>query len=38
MHNLVRGKTGTIEIQTGAQPSIAKAKSGHLIIVRLFIF
>uniref|UniRef100_A0A182NPP3 Myosin motor domain-containing protein n=1 Tax=Anopheles dirus TaxID=7168 RepID=A0A182NPP3_9DIPT len=32
-HNLVRGKTGVIEIQTGPQPSITRAKSGNLLVV-----
>ncbi|XP_055536094.1 unconventional myosin IC isoform X1 [Wyeomyia smithii] len=32
-HNLVRGKKGLIEIQTGPQPSITKAKSGNLLVI-----
>lgn len=32
-HNLVRGKTGVIEIQTGPQPSITRAKSGNLLVI-----
>lgn len=32
-HNLVKGKSGMIEIQTGQQPSITRAKSGNLIVV-----
>ncbi|XP_055706186.1 unconventional myosin IC isoform X1 [Phlebotomus papatasi] len=35
MHNLIRGKTGTIEIQTGQQSSITKAKSGNLLVVSI---
>ncbi|XP_055379065.1 unconventional myosin IC isoform X2 [Condylostylus longicornis] len=31
-HNLVKGKAGTIDIQTGSAPSITKAKSGHLLV------
>ncbi|XP_058458353.1 unconventional myosin IC [Malaya genurostris] len=32
-HNLVRGKSGVIEIQTGPQPSITRAKSGNLLVI-----
>lgn len=32
-HNLVSGKGGVIEIQTGSAPSIMKAKSGNLLVV-----
>jgi len=32
-HSLVRGKDGTIEIKIGNEPSITKAKSGHLIVI-----
>ncbi|XP_037024276.1 unconventional myosin IC isoform X1 [Bradysia coprophila] len=32
-HSLVRGKDGTIEIKTGGEPGITRAKSGHLIVI-----
>lgn len=32
-HHLVKGKSGTIDIQTGPEPSITKAKSGHLLVI-----
>jgi len=32
-HSLSRGKSGTIEIKTGNEPSITKAKSGHLLVI-----
>jgi len=32
-HNLVSGKGGVIEIQTGSAPSIMKAKSGNLLVI-----
>lgn len=32
-HSLPRGKSGVIEIQTGAAPSIGKTKTGHLLVV-----
>lgn len=32
-HNLSNGKTGVIEVQTGNEPGIKKAKSGHLVVV-----
>lgn len=32
-HNLVRGKSGVIEIQTGNEPSIHRAKSGNLLVI-----
>ncbi|XP_067010798.1 unconventional myosin IC isoform X2 [Anabrus simplex] len=32
-HYLVGGKQGQIEITTGTEPTIAKAKSGHLLVV-----
>lgn len=32
-HNLLGGKQGQIEITTGAQAIITKAKSGHLLVV-----
>lgn len=32
-HNLIRGKSGTIEIQTGPEPAIKRSKSGSLLVV-----
>lgn len=32
-HNLVKGKSGTIDIQTGSEPGITRAKSGHLLVI-----
>lgn len=32
-HSLIRGKNGVIEIQIGTAPSIARAKSGNLLVV-----
>lgn len=31
-HNLIGGKQGVIDITTGTNPTIAKGKSGHLIV------
>lgn len=35
-HNLIRGKSGTIEIQTGPEPAIKRSKSGSLLVVSSF--
>ncbi|XP_037936316.1 unconventional myosin IC isoform X2 [Teleopsis dalmanni] len=32
-HNVVKGKSGVIDIQTGAQPGIVRDKSGHLVVI-----
>lgn len=34
-HNLIRGKSGTIEIQTGPEPAIKRSKSGSLLVVSI---
>ncbi|ALC42993.1 Myo61F, partial [Drosophila busckii] len=32
-HNVVKGKGGVIDIQTGAEPGVVRDKSGHLVVV-----
>lgn len=32
-HNVIKGKGGVIEIQSGPEPSIYRAKSGNLLVV-----
>jgi len=32
-HNVVKGKGGVIDIQTGSEPGIVRDKSGHLVVV-----
>ncbi|XP_064540131.1 unconventional myosin IC isoform X1 [Drosophila montana] len=32
-HNVVKGKGGVIELQTGAEPGVVRDKSGHLVVI-----
>ncbi|XP_067646670.1 unconventional myosin IC isoform X2 [Eurosta solidaginis] len=32
-HNVVKGKGGVIDIQTGAEPGIIRDKGGHLVVI-----
>lgn len=32
-HNVVKGKAGVIDIQTGGQPGINRDKNGHLVVI-----
>ncbi|XP_055902162.1 unconventional myosin IC isoform X1 [Eupeodes corollae] len=32
-HNVVKGKSGVIDIQTGGQPGINRDKNGHLVVI-----
>uniref|UniRef100_A0A1A9ZS32 Myosin motor domain-containing protein n=1 Tax=Glossina pallidipes TaxID=7398 RepID=A0A1A9ZS32_GLOPL len=32
-HNVVKGKSGVIDIQTGDEPGIIRDKSGHLVVI-----
>uniref|UniRef100_A0A1A9WLI6 Myosin motor domain-containing protein n=1 Tax=Glossina brevipalpis TaxID=37001 RepID=A0A1A9WLI6_9MUSC len=32
-HNVVKGKSGVIDIQTGSEPGVIRDKSGHLVVI-----
>lgn len=36
MHNMAKGKSGVIDIQTGGgEPGVVRDKSGHLVVVSI---